>query len=90
MHARGNRAGDAVLVKVAYHPFWQIRGSDGAVIEMDDDGMMNVNGLARAEQVIDIVYKPPAWPMWVSIAGWLGVALLGLPRRQRANNSAAA
>jgi len=81
-------AGEApgpLLVKVAFHPFWEVSGSGTATIRSDDEGLILLENTKAGESVV-LEYIPPRWPALVSTLGWVLIALLGataLLRRQK-------
>ena len=73
----------AYLVKTTYHPFWKMTGSPGAEITEDATGLIRVGRLSGSDRRIQLSYEAPSWPVWVSVAGWLALALLSfLPRKR--------
>ena len=70
----------ALLVKVSYSPYWRLTGGRGARLTGQSDGLMAIEGLAPGRHDLRLEYRPPRYPNWISLAGWLliaGLALLG-------------
>ncbi len=83
---RSARDGGALLVKSSYHPFWRYDGPGndghgGVALRAHDSGLTVVDGLPSGEHEFELVYRQPAWPLWVSLAAL--VALLALAFRSR-------
>jgi hypothetical protein len=79
----GKTENAALLVKTSYHPFWKLAGSDSARFAEDASGLIRVSKLSPDDHRIELSYKPPTWPVWVSAAGWLALALLSFVPRKR-------
>jgi hypothetical protein len=72
-----------LLVKTSYHPFWRITKSEDARLTKDPSGLIRLVKLAPDDHRIELSYEAPTWPVWVSVAGWLALALLSfLPRKR--------
>lgn len=66
-----NPQGSAALVKASFHPFWRLRGPDGARIAESGSGLIRVERIPPGDHDLSLVYRQPRWPIWVSAAGWL-------------------
>ncbi len=79
-------AGGAVLVKVAYHPFWTLTSREASLpqetrLVQDDWGLLQIIGLPPGRHALELAYVPPRWPVALTIAAVLVVAALGVRRR---------
>jgi hypothetical protein len=72
----------ALLVKTSYHPFWHVAGFDRARLTEHSTGLIRVGGLSPGERRLELAYRAPTWPVWVSAAGWLALLLLSFPRKR--------
>jgi hypothetical protein len=78
-----NPRGPVLLVKTSFHPFWRLRGLEDARVTEEPSGLMRLKNLPGGDHRIELRYEAPAWPKWVSVAGWLALALLSfLPRKR--------
>jgi hypothetical protein len=79
-----NPRGITALVKVSYHPFWRLRGPEGARISEGSSGLVEIEGLPSGDYDVSLVYRQPRWPFWISLGGWflvLGIAVVPLHRK---------
>ena len=79
-----NQVDDGTIVtKESAHPFWAVTAPDGVGSEtLLPPGFMQLEGLPVGEYTIDLEYRPPAFPFWLSVVGWLTIGLTMMGRRR--------
>jgi len=65
-----------VLLKIAYHPSWRAAPGAHADLAPEPDGLMRIENLSARGGTLDLLYRAPVLPRWLSGVGW--IAVLGL------------
>jgi hypothetical protein len=85
---RSERDGGALLVKSSYHRFWRYVGpgadaQGGVALRAHDSGLTIVDGLPAGEHEFELVYRQPAWPLWITLAALAAVVAIAVRSRRR-------
>jgi hypothetical protein len=62
-----------VLLKMAWHPWWRVEGSETMILEPEDDGLMVLSSIPRGSHSVRCRWRFPLSAIVVSIVGWLGI-----------------
>ncbi len=82
------KAGSSVVVHVAWHRFWKLRGAPGARVERDSGGLIEIKNLPAGRTICDLTWTPPRSPYIISaIAFVLIVAIAPGFRRRNADDA---
>ncbi len=65
-----------LMVKTTYHPFWRAPDHLGAELSQHPSGLMEIQGLDGLTPVLDLEFRPPVWPRFVSLLAVLGIGLM--------------
>lgn len=85
---RASRPGVGLLVKSSYHPNWRLTAEPGVSLGWDTSGLMRLEGADAGVTEIEIEYRPPVWPTWVSVCGWVGILVVYATGRRRRSAAA--
>jgi hypothetical protein len=61
--------GDAFFLKSSYHPFWRASPAGVVTLSEESSGLMRVEALAPGSGRLELLYRVPAWPRWLSLLG---------------------
>ncbi len=59
--------GDAFFLKSSYHPFWRATPAGVVALSEEKSGLMRVEALAPRSGGLELVYRAPEWPRWLSL-----------------------
>ena len=71
----GGRIG--VFVKSSWHPAWSLEGPPGISLRLEQEpsGLMRIDGAGAGEFNLLLEYRPPRWPLWLSLLGWIAIVV---------------
>jgi hypothetical protein len=61
-------------VKEAWHPFWHLDAPPGVELTTDGASLMRVRHIPRGRFQWTVRYRPPTWPLLISLNAWLVMA----------------
>ena len=66
-----------VFVKSSWHPAWSLEGPPGISLRLEQEpsGLMRIDGAGAGEFNLLLEYRPPRWPLWLSLLGWIAIAV---------------
>lgn len=76
--------GGSLRVAQAWHPDWKADVPAGVRAGSDATGLWRLDNLPAGASTLDLRYRPPAWPRWLSAGAWVGLAAAAAAARRRA------
>ncbi len=73
----------SVAIAESYHRFWRVESPPGAELEPGEGGLMRLSGLPRGRSSIELRYRAPALPFWLSLCGGVAIAAAAAAARLR-------
>ncbi len=83
MTVEAQQPGGSVLMKTSWSPHWRLDGPAGAEVAANNSGLVEVAGLPAGHSSLKVEFRPPRWPDWLSVAGWLVIGLAWFRGRRR-------
>jgi hypothetical protein len=65
-----------IMVKTSYHPFWRTEPGSAAKLSPHPSGLMVITNLEPERLTLDIEFRPPVWPKFMSLLAVLGIAAM--------------
>jgi len=75
---RSSNPSGRVLVKSSYHPHWRATGQPGLKLRAESSGLIGLEGMNAGETEVALDYRPPRWPLGLTILCWIAIAVLAV------------
>jgi|GEM_PF-1603010 len=76
------RPGASVLMKASWSPHWRLSGPDGADLDVNNSGLVEIVGLPAGTSSLRVRFQPPRWPDVMSLASWFLIGVAWVTRRR--------
>jgi hypothetical protein len=77
----GAAVAQGILLKTSFHPYWRLSPESGAALTPHPSGLMEIKGLQGGMQDLELEFRPPVWPKFVSLLAVLGIVAMALGSR---------